>query len=379
MARVIVEKRSGAKRPTYRVRYGDPATGKLKHHGTYTRRADAVSEAAKVRSQLETGTMFDGSAGRKLTVGQWAEQWSVRAKHRRTSTADRDAYYLRAYWLPDLGERALAAVTPFDVTGIVADMQARLADATVRTAVEVLNRMLGAAVEHRLIAANPCAAVKLRKAPQRSEGIRFLTVDELRRLADAVRPEYRVAIWLGGVMGLRWSEVTGLRVGRCDMLRRRLHVVETTTETINHELIERSEVKATASRRVLPMPPEVVDELAAHLAACGRTGADDLVIVGANGGPPLRGWFRQRIFMPAVALAEVDGLTFHGLRHTSAGLLIQAGAHPEVIRRWMGHADIRTTMTLYGRVSDETIEKSAGAMQALLDGTAGPAAAWAAQ
>jgi len=38
-----------------------------------------------------------------------------------------------------------------------------------------------------------------------------------------------------------------------------------------------------------------------------------------------------------VKRAELDGLTFHGLRRTAAGLLIEAGAHIETIEQRLGH------------------------------------------
>ena len=77
---------------------------------------------------------------------------------------------------------------------------------------------LTAAVDAEQIAVSPCRGIKL-PAKQRSE-IRFLDADELARLALETPPEYQAMIYLAGVLGLRWSEVAGLRVGRVDFLRR---------------------------------------------------------------------------------------------------------------------------------------------------------------
>jgi integrase len=46
----------------------------------------------------------------------------------------------------------------------------------------------------------------------------------------------------------------------------------------------------------------------------------------------------------------VDGLTFHGLRHTAVGLMIELGAHPRVIQQRAGHSSIRTTLDVYRSV-----------------------------
>ena len=57
---------------------------------------------------------------------------------------------------------------------------------------------------------------------------RARTPDDLRRLADALPVEYRPVAYVAGVLGLRWSEVAGLRVGRLDLAARTLTVAETT-------------------------------------------------------------------------------------------------------------------------------------------------------
>jgi integrase len=88
--------------------------------------------------------------------------------------------------------------------------------------------------------------------------------------------------------------------------------------------------------------------LAEHLAHRGRPDADALMFVAPAGGPPRRSTFRTRVFDPAVRRAGLDGLTFHGLRHTAAGLMIEAGAHIEAIKQRLGHSSIRVTSGVYG-------------------------------
>ena len=72
------------------------------------------------------------------------------------------------------------------------------------------------------------------------------------------------------------------------------------------------------------------------------------MFVAPEGGPLRRSTFRTRVFDPAVNSADLEGLTFHGLRHTAAGLLIEAGAHIETIKQRLGHSSIRVTSDVYG-------------------------------
>jgi integrase len=43
-------------------------------------------------------------------------------------------------------------------------------------------------------------------------------------------------------------------------------------------------------------------------------------------------------------------MRFHGLRHTYASLMLAAGFKPYEVSRWMGHASVSTTDTIYGHL-----------------------------
>lgn len=84
------------------------------------------------------------------------------------------------------------------------------------------------------------------------------------------------------------------------------------------------------------------------------------------GGGPLRASnFRRRVWEPAVEKAGLADLTFHQLRHTAAGLLIELGAHPKVIQDRMRHRSIRTTFDVYGHVLRSVDERVTAGLEAL--------------
>jgi len=178
-------------------------------------------------------------------------------------------------------------------------MAEQLAPATVRTNYGVLRAILRAAVEADLIAVSPCRGVRL--PPDRRRKLRFVSSEELIALGKAMPVEYRPMVYLAGVLGLRWSEVVGLRVGRIDFLRRTLEVAETCAEVEGKLMF--ADVKTQASRRTLTIPPFLVAMLAEHLVVRGQPGPDELVFTAPEGGPLRRSLFRVRVFNPAVRRA----------------------------------------------------------------------------
>jgi integrase len=332
----------------WRARYRDD-TGK-EHAGHFPTRAKAQRWIDQETAKLVRGDWIEPSVG-NVTYGEWSERYFSEA-HKRATTLARDRVVNDKHVMPILGTRRLASIGPADVCHIVDLMRtAGLAPATVRTNYGVLRAVLNAAVDHDVLARSPCRGEKLKnllKGLSTRGEIRFLSAEELRGLADATPVEYRPMIYLAGVLGLRWSEVAGLRVGRVDFLRRTVQVAATCAEV--NGVVVSAEPKSKASRRTLRAPSFVVAMLAEHLARRGPTAedADELLFVAPEGGPLRRSTFRTRVFIPATRRAGLEGVTFHGLRHSAAGLMIEANAHIEAIKQRMGHSSIRVTSDVYG-------------------------------
>lgn len=143
--------------------------------------------------------------------------------------------------------------------------------------------------------------------------MRFLTAEQLRRLADAIEPRYRSFVLLGGFDGLRLGEMLGLRWGRVELLRRRVRVAETLVDIEGH--IYFGPPKTKAAVRSVPIPTFVCAELS-RLADPGA--APETLIFRSRSGHPLRPTlFRRRSWAPAVESAGLAPLRIHDHRHTA--------------------------------------------------------------
>src|SRR5262249_55952108 len=192
---------------------------------------------------------------------------------------------------------------------------------TIENAFGLLRQVLGAAIEDRRIPRNPCEGVRLPKRKHADRG--YLSHGQVAALAAAVERQPEVVRFLA-YTGLRWGEMAALRVQDFDMLRRRVNVSRSVTESGG---LVWSTPK-TWERRSVPFPAALADELAALMVGESR---DDLVFTDKRGGVLRNSNWRARVFQAAVETCQKSDESFpsitpHDLRHTAASLAISVGA-----------------------------------------------------
>ena len=164
--------------------------------------------------------------------------------------------------------------------------------------------------------------------------------------------------------GLRWGEMAALRVQDFDMLRRRVNVSRSVTES--GKLVWST--PKTGERRSVPFPASLADELAALMVGKGR---DDLVFTNLRGGVLRGSNFRPRFFDPAVEKCQKADETFptitpHDLRHTAASLAVSAGANVKAVQRMLGHAKASMTLDVYADLFDDDLDVVASRLDAAI-------------
>jgi integrase len=326
----------------FQARYRHPVTG-IEHTAPYTFRTatEADDYLAEVRVDIDRGAWRDPKLG-MMTFAEWAEEYMTGTQKRATTTATNRAG-LKNHLVPAFGHMSMASIRPLDIRRFVEGMQVNgYAPSTIRTVYALLRAVMNAAVSDEVILRSPCKT----STPKDSKTqMRVVTSDELRALAEAIQVEFRPMIYLAGVMGLRWSEVAGLRVGRLDLLGRTISIVETAAQVGGF-----TPPKTASSRRTLTLPSFLLEMLAEHLARRGLTRADpeSLVFVAPRGGRLHASTWSRRYWIPATKMAGMPGFHFHWLRHTSVALMVEANAHPRVIQHRLGHSSWSTTMDTYG-------------------------------
>ncbi len=76
----------------------------------------------------------------------------------------------------------------------------------------------------------------------------------------------------------------------------------------------------------------------------------------------------QREFARLIKAAGLRPITIHGLRHTSATLLLKAGVAPHVVQQRLGHKRVSTTLDIYAHALPSMQQDAAQRLGALLHG-----------
>jgi site-specific recombinase XerD len=162
-----------------------------------------------------------------------------------------------------------------------------------------------------------------------------LTLDEVRRLIDAVRtPHNRTYFWTVYSLGLRLQEGLNLQVGDIDGARMLVHV--------HHG--------KGAKDRYVPLPSRTLSLLrqygATHrhpLWLFPATGRDHEQAASATG-PMERSSVQGAMRRVVQELDFRKAISIHTLRHSYATHLLEAGVNLRLIQQYLGHRSLQTTM-----------------------------------
>ena len=304
-----------------------------------------TSDEAMLARDDRVARVLAEQPGGPTTVGETAERWLVARAHALKPSTVVTYRKSLAYAEPLMG-RPIASVTPLDVQDVIDGVLARAGRSDMRAAADrcrrVLSTLFAQAVAWDLAPANPVDRVPRVRPRERERG--YWTRAEVGAFLATARGEGYYPLFLAAITtGLRLGELLALRWGDCEAGS---VVVRRTLSSDARGVV--TAPKSAAGRRRVPIPPELP-------GALGPPGApDDLVFVSRSGGPLTPSSVRRALDRIA-ARASVARLRFHDLRRTYASLLAEAGHHPSVIQRLLGHASPDLAMRVYTSVSDGTL------------------------
>jgi integrase len=184
--------------------------------------------------------------------------------------------------------------------------------------------------------------------------------------------ELEAASLVGLFCGLRRGEVLAIREKYLDLEDKVIRVRESLEETKASGLRFKPP-KSRAGIRDVTLPAIVTDVLVEHrkrllerrlMLGLGRLGPEDLIFPDWQGRP----WAPNRFSSAWSKLAAQLGLevSFHGLRHTHASMLIAHGTDVVTISKRLGHSSPAITLQVYAHLFHKDDRKAADAINKAL-------------
>lgn len=212
---------------------------------TFESRASAKAWLTSTETDMNRGCWIDPRLT-VTTLGVIAEHWMKSADGKRAGPIARDQSILANHVLPALGHKAVGTVTRHDVQQLVSGWAARYTPSTAARHYTSRRGLLSYAKSCALITRSSCRGIRVPAAVPRKAKI--LDAAQLQRLSQ-VMGTYDPVAYLA-VLGLRWGEVAGIRIGDIDFLRYAVNVVRQRTRGAKGRMIEQ-DPKTRARRRSL--------------------------------------------------------------------------------------------------------------------------------
>jgi integrase len=188
---------------------------------------------------------------------------------------------------------------------------------------------------------NPMQLVHVKGISRRRKRLLVLTVEQCLALLCLLPEPYRTMVVVAICTGLRVSEILALRWRRIDF--KRLTLVK--VKVVNGRL---GSVKTDCSDDELPLDPDFAAVLQAWKTQCPEAIGDWVFPSPITDRRHHTSPIQQDYIRAAGEKLGLDGVGWHTFRHTYRTWLDESGATVGVQQKLMRHAQVSTTMNIYG-------------------------------
>lgn len=382
----------------------DPTTGKLKRRQKWitvkgTKR-DAEARLNALLHDIHKQQFVEPS---KRTLGDWLDEWleKVIKPSKRLRTYETYRSVIERYLKPNLGTNPLQQLKAIDLEQYYARVREQrinrvqgsaikgLSIASIEQHHAIIHGALQAALLDDLIMRNVAKLVKSKPRRPEGQGEALLHCWESHEakafLTKAKEAGQQAAAFyaLAVDSGMRKAELCGLKWADVDLA--------SATVSVRQQLVKPGQEPIfgppkNGKIRVIDLGTETLTLLRKHLAhqaelkMANRTRYRDHGLVFAKewpdmqrqrdslGDPLQMNNLGQREFAKLTKAAGLRRIKFHGLRHTCATLLLQAGVPAKVVQERLGHKRIEITLNIYSHVLPSMQQDAAARLGAILHG-----------
>ncbi|MBE6906986.1 MAG: integrase [Ruminococcaceae bacterium] len=318
----------------------------------FTTKKDAVQHEAEMKVKLAATSYIPAiTAQSKMTVKEYMETWVENhgKANLRPSTLASYRGYIRNHIVPHVGYVQLRQLTPAMLDDMFQKMfEKGLSQSSVRYTQRILSVALEAARKYRYIENNPARDI-ITKFGKQGKTPDPYTVSQMQQLmANVAGTEWEMLVILGGMYGLRISEILGLRWSNVDLEKGVFGVVEQLPFRVPAGTTTINEMAPTKSNdRILPITGEarpfferqlMLQKRQKELASLsGGTYYDNDLVVAKPNGAPFRRESVSSDFGQLIRRLDLPHIRFHDLRHTAATNMHQLTGDFYTVGEILGH------------------------------------------
>ena len=334
---------------------------------------EANKAREKTIAELYNGTFIVYS---KVKVADFMLSWLEIDIGKRTES--HETYYnycntVNNHIIPALGNKRMADVTRGDIQKLF-NAKASYSRSVAEQVKTIMNVSFRYAVTSKVISVSPVEGVGLpktetsqKKTAFRSRSIdtqKTLTMEQVLVLLEKSKDTpIHMQVLFGVLMGLRRSEINGVKYSDIDYINRTLNVNRqlgrvhnAKKEDFAPKTFTKQEVglKTKSSYREIPIPDyvfeEILKERQVYEANRNRRKREfqdlDYICCSAYGRPRSKG-FHCKYYKQLLAESGLPDIRWHDLRSTYCTLLLKEEFNPKAVSKLMGHAKELITMDVY--------------------------------
>jgi integrase len=318
----------------------------------YPTKASAWRATEALRPSLQNQTQVSNMP----TVLTLVEQYRAERMPQRYSTRRGYDVWLRGYILPRWGD---VSITELQARPVELWLQSLSLSPKSRVEIRgLIGRLWDFAMWRGAVPTqrNQMELVSIKDASKRTRQPRSLTVEEFQSFIRQLQEPFRTMALVCICFGLRISECLALRWSDVDWLNGKLRV----ERGIVRQRVD--DTKTIYSKRLMSIDREMQETLKLLRQETQFSSDEDWVFASPAklGRQPWSFDTVWRSFLKAGTNAGIGAVTTHTMRHTYRSWLDAVGTPIAVQQKLMRHADIRTTMNVYGDVVTDEMAVASG-------------------
>lgn len=346
--------------------------------------------------KVKSGKFLDGE---KITFQAFSDTWlsDYALQHLEPTTIDIYKKLLRVHIIPAIGNLKLARIQPAHLNKLYNAMLLERKDGreggysptTIKRVHALISSILNTAVKWNVVLENPCERVSPPKQTRDADNIQFFTLEQTgvflaavdaALAAGRIHTQHKIFFHLALFCGLRRGELVALTWSDFDFNRCTVSITKSTGLVDGKPFTKAPKNKTSV--RTVSVPESVMllvrnyqrEQYRLRLSLGSYWKGNNYVFIQADGKQmyPSTPYsvFKDVIHRHNQMASDAEllpDIPLHGLRHTSATLLISQNVDIRTVSGRLGHAQTSTTMNIYSHQLQSMDEKAAGTLENLLN------------